>query len=155
MRLPQPPPKKDVEMKLIIFTMATLAYLSTLAFAAGPNSYQCIRPDGTVVCTVNVPPGGDPSVACNHDCVDCNMTCAARQLVIRDGNERIYNPGAPAATPPSQTGRSGVETPEYCKQQYRNCENTCRSNPRNRTQVDIDACTSSCYSAFSGCGKAQ
>jgi len=141
-------------MKLLAITVIVLACLSTMAFAAGPNSYQCVRPDGTVVCTVNVS-SGDPSVVCNHDCVECNMTCAAEQLIIRDGNERIYNPGAPAATPPSQTSRSGVETPEYCKQQYRTCEDRCRSNPSNRTQSDIDACTSSCYSAFSGCGKAQ
>lgn len=141
-------------MKLLVFFVTAFLSLSAIAFAAGPNSYQCVRPDGTVVCTVNVPTG-DPSVVCNHECANCNMTCAAKQIVVRDGNERIFNPGAPPAVPPSQAGSVAPETPENCKRQYQACEERCRSNPSNRTQSDIDACMSSCYSAFSGCGKAQ
>ena len=141
-------------MKRIILAALALACLSTAAFAAGPNSYQCVRPDGTVVCTINAP-SGDPSVVCNHDCVDCNLTCVARQVVVREGNELFFNPGSPgpAQPQPSQASPGGVETPQYCQQQYERCVSMCRSNPYNRTQNDLDACISSCSSTLSGCGR--
>lgn len=139
-------------MKRIILTALAFICLNTAAFAAGPDSYQCVRPDGTVVCTINAP-SGDPSVICNHDCVDCNLTCTARQVVVRDGNELIFNPGASTPVRPKQAGPGGVETPDNCQRQYQQCVSTCRSNPNNRTQYDMDACTSNCNSTLSGCGR--
>ena len=139
-------------MKYLVFITLTLISLNTAALAAGPDSYQCVRPDGRVVCTVNAP-SGDPSVVCNHDCVDCNMTCAARQIVVREGNELMFNPGA---SPPVQSGPAGAseaETKQYCQHQYLQCVSRCRSNPNNMTQQDVDACTSSCDSSLSGCGR--
>jgi len=138
-------------MKRLALAALALVCLNTTTFAAGPNSYQCIRPDGTVVCTVNSPTG-DPSVTCNHDCPDCNLTCVARQIVIQDGNEVIFNPGASAPVPHGQTGQGGVETPSYCRDQYQLCMNKCQTNPNDRKQSDIDACISSCDSTYSGCG---
>jgi len=138
-------------MKRLILTALALVCLHAAAFAAGPDSFECVRPDGTVVCTVNAP-SGDPSVVCNHDCAECNMTCAARQIVVREGNEILVNPGAPPPAPPRSTGPGGVETPQYCEQQYQQCVSRCRSTPNNRTQFDMDACISSCNSAKSGCG---
>lgn len=138
-------------MKRIIFTTLAFICLTATAFAAGPDSYQCIRPDGTVVCTINAPSGA-PSVVCNHDCIDCNLTCTAQQVVVRDGNELLFNPGAPAAVRPKQSGPGISETPENCRRQYQQCESQCRANPNNRTQYDMDACISNCKSTFTGCG---
>lgn len=139
-------------MKRLVLALA-LVGLSVSVFAAGPDSYQCVRPDGAVVCTVNVP-SGDPSVVCNHDCADCNLTCVAKQVVVREGNELFFNPGA-SPVQPDRAGPGHAETPRYCKQQYQQCVDRCGSNPNNRTQSDVNACTSSCYSEFSGCGKKQ
>lgn len=139
-------------MKRIIFFALVFICLRTVALAAGSDSYQCIRPDGTIVCTVNAP-SGDPSVVCNHDCVDCNLTCTAKQVVVMDGNEVIFNPGASAPVRPKSAGPGGVETQEYCQQQYQQCVSRCRSNPNDRTQYDMDACISSCKSTLSGCGR--
>jgi hypothetical protein len=139
-------------MKHLILVALAFACLNTAAFASGPNSYQCVRPDGTVVCTINAPTG-DPSVICNHDCVDCNLTCVARQYVVREGNQLYFNPGDPGPAQPSQARPSGVETPQYCQDQYQRCVSMCRSNPYNRTQSDVDACISSCNSTLSGCGR--
>jgi len=138
-------------MKRLVFTALCFLCLNAAAFAGGPDSFECVRPDGTVVCTVNAP-SGDPSVVCNHDCVDCNMTCAARQIVVREGDGYMVNPGAPPAVAPKPSGPGGAETPQYCEQQYQRCMSSCRSNPNNRTQYDMDACISSCNSAKSGCG---
>jgi hypothetical protein len=140
-------------MKHLVLTALALMCMNAAAFAAGPDTFECVRPDGTVVCTVRAP-SGDPSVTCNHDCVDCNMTCTARQIVVREGNELIVNPGAPSPVPSKPEGRGGVgvETPQYCQQQYQQCVSRCRSNPNNRTQFDMNACTAACDSAKSGCG---
>jgi len=138
-------------MKRIALAALALVFCNTVAFASGPNSYQCIRPDGTVVCTVNSPTG-DPSVTCNHDCPDCNLTCVARQIVIQEGNELFINPGASAPVQPRESGPGGVETPRYCRDQYQLCMNRCTSNPNDRKQSDLDACFSSCGSTYSGCG---
>jgi hypothetical protein len=138
-------------MKRLALASLALLCLNTAAFAAGPNSYQCVRPDGTVVCTVNSS-SGDPSGTCNHDCPDCNLTCVARQIVIQEGNEVIFNPGASPPVPHGQTSQGGVETKQYCHDQYQLCMNRCFSNPNNRTQNDTDACVSSCDSTYSGCG---
>jgi hypothetical protein len=139
-------------MKHVIFIAVALVCLTGPSFAAGPNSFECVRPDGSVVCTVNTT-SDDPSVVCNHDCVDCNMTCAARQIVVREGNQLIFNPGAPAPSQSGQAASGGKETPQYCRQQYKQCVNRCQTNKNNRTQYDIDACISSCDSALSGCGR--
>ena len=143
-------------MKRFILTAFTLACLHGAALAAGPASFECVRPDGSVVCTVNAP-SGDPSVVCNHDCQDCNMTCAARQVVVREGNTVTVNPGAPAPVRPKaeRPGGPGVETPEFCRQQFQKCVDRCRSTPGNSTQYDRDACISACNSTQSGCGTAS
>jgi hypothetical protein len=144
--------QRRIDMKHLVLTALALVCLNIPAYAAGPDSFQCIRPDGSIVCTVNAP-SGDPSVVCNHDCVDCNMTCVARQVVIREGDELIFNPGASRPVQPGQTGPGAVETPQYCQDKFNQCVSTCRSNPNDRTQNNVDACISSCSSAMSGCGK--
>lgn len=140
-------------MKMILFA-ATIMCLcfSQISLAAGPNSFECIRPDGLVVCTVNVG-SGDPSTICNRDCKECNLTCVARQHVVRDGNELIFNPGASAPTRPNRPGTGGVETRQHCRQQYQQCMNSCRDSSSNRSQYDVDVCASSCSSTYSGCGR--
>jgi hypothetical protein len=140
-------------MKIIILAATLmLAGISQHSFAAGPNSFECIRPDGLVVCTVNAP-SGDPSTICNRDCKECNMTCVARQHVVRDGNELIFNPGASAPKRSNQPRHGGIETRQYCRQQYRECVGACRNSSSNRSQYDVDVCTSSCSSVYSGCGR--
>jgi len=135
-------------------TALTFFLMSAACEAAGPNTYQCIRPDGTVVCTVETT-SGDPSVVCNHDCVDCNMTCAARQHIVRDGNRVYTNPGASAPVARKRSAQRKNETPGYCERQYDKCADRCLSNRKNRTQYDMDACISSCASTLSGCGTNQ
>ena len=140
-------------MKRLVLAAMALVCMNVAAFAVGPDTFECVRPDGTVVCTVRAP-SGDPSVVCNHDCVDCNLTCAARQLMVREGNEVIVNPGAPPPVPPKPEGPGGigVETPAFCRAQYQQCVSQCRSNPNNKTAYDRDACIAACNSARSGCG---
>ena len=101
--------QRRIDMKHLVLTALALVCLNIPAYAAGPDSFQCIRPDGSIVCTVNAP-SGDPSVVCNHDCVDCNMTCVARQVVIREGDELIFNPGASRPVQPGQTGPGAVQS---------------------------------------------
>lgn len=139
-------------MKRLVLTTLAFVCLTAAAYAAGPNSFQCIRPDGSVVCTVDVT-SGDPSTVCNRNCKDCNLTCVARQRVIRDGNELIFNPETSGPAQANQPGPRGAETPQYCKQQHRQCVAACRSNPKDRTQFDMNACISSCASTLSGCGR--
>lgn len=141
-----------MNMKGILLTTLALCLMSVPTFAAGPNSFQCIRPDGGIVCSINAP-SGDPSVICNRDCPDCNMTCVARQHVIRDGNRVIINPGSSRDTPRHESNARYVETPQFCQREYRNCMSECRNSPNNRSRFDMDACTSSCYSVKSGCGR--
>ncbi|MHC1789725.1 hypothetical protein [Solidesulfovibrio sp.] len=140
-------------MKSCLFIVLTLVCLNVAdAYAAGPNSFQCIRPDGSVVCTVNAP-SGDPSTICNRNCPECNLTCVARQRVVRDGNELIFNPETSGPAQPNQPDMPRAETPQFCKQQLHQCTNTCRLDPNNRSNFNLNACVSSCKSVYSGCGR--
>lgn len=138
-------------MKRIVLSIMACLCVSSAAFAAGPASYQCIRPDGTVVCTINAYEG-DPSVICNHDCPDCNLTCVAQQRVVRDGDELLFNPGATPAVRPKASGSGAAETPQHCQEQRQECIRRCNSNPNDAKQFDRNACISACESTFSGCG---
>jgi hypothetical protein len=140
-------------MKFLFFIVFSLVFLnSATAHAAGPDSFQCIRPDGTVACTVNAP-SGDPSTICNRNCPQCNLTCVARQRVVRDGNELIFNPETSGPAQSNQLDQPRAETPQYCRQQLRQCTNTCRSDPNNQSNFNLKACVSSCKSTYSGCGR--
>jgi hypothetical protein len=140
-------------MKRLFFIALALVCMAVAdASAAGPNSFQCIRPDGSVVCTVNAP-SGDPSTICNRNCPECNLTCVARQRVVRDGNELIFNPETSGPAQANQPNAPRAETPQFCKQQLRQCTNVCRSDPNNRSNFNLNACVSSCKSIYSGCGR--
>ncbi|MFZ5425900.1 MAG: hypothetical protein ACOZEN_02910 [Thermodesulfobacteriota bacterium] len=137
-------------MKSILFAMALMAASST-AWAQQPKVYQCVRPDGTVVCNVTGKTG-DPSVTCNYECVDCNMVCVARLKLADEGG--ALTPVAPPAVNGErrQPSPGAEETPEYCRQVYQQCVAKCKSDPMNKTKYDVDACVSSCSSWYSGCG---
>ena len=138
-------------MRLLLL-LVLLAGVAGVAQAQNGKVYQCVRPDGTVVCTTR-DTSGDPSVTCNYECPDCNMVCAARlQLTNDDGALR------PVTPPPVQDGKSpvrspnGKETPEYCQQQYQKCLSGCTSNKLNKSRYDVESCQASCMSWYSGCG---
>ncbi|MBF0481689.1 MAG: hypothetical protein HQK81_07180 [Desulfovibrionaceae bacterium] len=44
------------------------------------------------------------------------------------------------------------ETPEFCHRQYEQCIEDCDKDPFNKTRYDLEACYSSCWSTYSGCG---
>lgn len=120
---------------------------------AQARMYTCVRPDGTAVCTVTTDES-DPSVVCNHECLDCNMVCAAKAYTLREGGQTMTSPAQPMPGRQTPQARPGtVETAEVCRQQYERCVNACRSNPNNVSGYDLDACLSSCESARSGCGR--
>jgi hypothetical protein len=52
----------------------------------------------------------------------------------------------------AQARTNPEETPEYCHRQYEKCINACDKDPLNKTQYDREACYSSCWSSYSGCG---
>ena len=137
--------------------LALLIVSCCLAFGSQPGEaqammYTCARPDGSVVCTVNTDES-DPSVVCNHECLDCNMTCSARAHLIREGGEVMTAPSQSMPGRPAQSTRPGtVETPEYCQQRFDSCMDSCRSNPTNQSNFNFEACASSCRDTRSGCG---
>jgi len=131
--------------------------LFVLSFAfpalAQQNVFQCVRPDGTVICTVQ-DTSGNPSVTCNHDCLDCNMVCAAKLRLTSQGDGQM-EPVAPPAVTGVQRPRTApgtVETPAFCAQRYQECVAQCKSSPANRGREAMDACLGSCQSWKSGCG---
>lgn len=69
--------------------------LGTAPLAFG-KSYQCVKPDGAVVCTVDSAssPGDDPSVLCNKTCETCYLTCTAVEIIVKGGGKVITGPGA-------------------------------------------------------------
>lgn len=135
-------------MKRVLLALAILCAAATASQAQ--QIYQCVRPDGTVVCTVT-DTSGSPSDTCNHDCVDCNLTCAARLQLTEGGTVVVPPPPVPGQrTQPEPGGQA--ETPAYCNQKFQQCVANCRSDPANRTAYDREACISSCKSWRSGCG---
>ena len=140
--------------KLLICLFAAVCLgIGLQCVEAQAETYACVRPDGGIVCTINAGQT-DPSVQCNKECLDCNMVCTAQIRIISDGDQVMTTPsrtkpGRHRAQVPSGT----VETPRYCQQQYANCEATCRSNPNNRDNSNLEACISSCKSIRSGCGR--
>ena len=138
-------------MKPLLLVVLLLA-APAASQAAGGTLYQCVRPDGTVVCTVT-DTTGDPSVTCNYECVDCNMVCAARLRVSTQGGQTSTVPETPVKGDRRQPQAPGtVETREYCQQRYQQCVARCRSDPDNAKPYDMDACLSSCNDTLSGCG---
>uniref|UniRef100_A0A7C4EJ69 DUF4124 domain-containing protein n=1 Tax=Fundidesulfovibrio putealis TaxID=270496 RepID=A0A7C4EJ69_9BACT len=139
-------------MKSILLAVMALA-LAVPALAQQPKVYQCVRPDGTVVCTVQ-DTSGDPSVTCNYECVDCNLVCVAQlRLSNQNGMTPVPPPAVKGKRQPAPA--TAKETPEYCLQRYQKCEQDCRSNPLNKTAFDVEACLASCKSWYSGCGMQQ
>jgi len=138
-------------MRTILLALAVLCLAAT-AQAQQQRIYECVRPDGTVVCTV-ADTSGDPSVTCNYECVDCNMVCTARMRLMEDKAGQ----GVPV-TPPAVKGErrksagGQPETREYCRQGYQECMAKCKADPKNKRKYDMDACVSSCNSWLSGCG---
>jgi len=138
-------------MKSLLLCIILLA-VAAAGQAAEARLYQCVRPDGAVVCTVTGA-SGDPSVTCNYECVDCNMVCAARVRVSSQGGVTTVVPGAPVQGERRAPQAPGTaETREYCQQRYQECIARCRSDPDNSKDYDIDACLSSCDDTLSGCG---
>ncbi|WP_243359713.1 hypothetical protein [Fundidesulfovibrio terrae] len=136
-------------MKRTLFILAVLCAVATAAQAQQAGQvYQCVRPDGTVVCTVT-DTTGNPSVTCNHECVDCNMVCAARAHLTEGGTVPVLPPAVPAER---RAPSAAPETREYCQREYQACVAKCKGDPMNRSSYDMDACVSSCNSWYSGCG---
>jgi len=139
-------------MKQTLFVALFVLCVAGTALAQD-NVYQCVRPDGTVVCTVQ-DTSGNPSVTCNHDCLDCNMVCAAKLRLSSQGGAEMTPVTPPAVTgaqrPRTEPGT--VETPEFCAQRYRECVAQCKASPANRARQAMDACLSSCANWKSGCG---
>jgi hypothetical protein len=139
-------------MKRALLLLAVLL-VPAVAAKAQEQVYQCVRPDGTVVCTVK-DKSGDPSVTCNHDCADCNMVCGARLRLSGAGQEMTPVPPPPVqGRKPKPEAPGTAETPEFCGQRYQECLAGCRTNPLNKTQYDMNACTSSCEDWRTGCGR--
>lgn len=137
-------------MTRILLALAVLCAAAP-AYAQQQKVYQCVRPDGTVVCTVT-DKSGDPSVTCNYECVDCNMVCVARLRLSDEGAGMAPVP-PPAVKGERRQGSGGAEeTPEYCRRVYQDCVAKCKSDPMNKSRYDIDACVSGCDSWYSGCG---
>jgi len=135
---------------VFILTAASLGIL-LLSGAAQARLYNCVRPDGSVVCTVEA--GGDPSGACNSQCKDCNQVCTAQERIIHDNGKTTVIPSGPEVgkrivPPPS----GAVETREYCQQRFAQCKADCRKNPGNDSSFNLEACLSSCSDTMSGCG---
>lgn len=128
---------------LMIFAIVTASffYFTSPASAA---TYECARPDGTVICTVNT--DEEPSVVCNAECKNCNMVCAARQIYGAS-----TTPGVPQS-PDKGSQYSGPETSAACRANYANCRKECDSNPTDTKDYDRKACYTSCELTFSGCG---
>jgi len=141
------------KMPIFLFFIISMGIASHVGEAQA-KTYACVRPDGGVVCTINAGRSSDPSVQCNRECLDCNMVCTAQRRVIRDSGQTMSSPGEsmPGRSPES-VAPGTVETPSYCRQQYANCTSACRSNPNNTSSYDREACTSSCKSVRSGCGR--
>jgi len=146
-------------MKQTLFLVLFVLCFAGAAMAQGQaqgqgNVFQCVRPDGTVVCTVQ-DTSGNPSVTCNHDCADCNLVCAAKLRLESQGGGAMTPVTPPAVQGrPRQTSAPGtVETPAYCAQRYQECVSQCRSNPINRGSDALTACLGSCESWKSGCGR--
>lgn len=138
-------------MNTLLLILLLLA-IPSVSQAAGGTVYQCVRPDGTVVCAVT-DSSGDPSVTCNYECLDCNMVCAARLRVSSKGGKTTTLPDAPSKGDRRVSQPAGTaETREYCQQQYQQCIARCRSDPDNSKEYDVDACLSSCNDTLSGCG---
>jgi len=138
-------------MKRTLLLLVALC-IPCAAHAQEPKVYQCVRQDGTVACTVT-DTTGNPSVTCNHDCVDCNMVCTARlRLAGEDGNMVPVVPPQVRDQPPQPEAPGQVETPAYCNQKYQGCVSRCKSDPKDRSSYEMNACISSCKSWRSGCG---
>jgi hypothetical protein len=63
---------------------------------ASAATYQCLRPDKTVVGTVTTD-SGDPDVVCNHDYKSCNLVCTAVERLVREGKEAVWGASSPGA----------------------------------------------------------
>jgi hypothetical protein len=139
-------------MRRLFFILAAACLgLVPAAGQAWAAMYDCVRPDGTVVCTVTT--DQEPSVVCNHDCPDCNLVCAAQLRIVRENDTTTVVPSQPVPgrryTPPPP---GTVETKEYCQAQYDSCQAACEKNPADKSSADRKACLSSCSDTFSGCG---
>ena len=140
-------------MQRLFFILA--AACLGLAPTAGPACaamYDCVRPDGKVVCTVTT--DLEPSVVCNHDCKDCNLVCSAQLRIIREEGTTTVIPAEPipgrrSLPPPPGT----VETKQYCQSKYEACQAECAKNPADASSYDREACLSSCSDTLSGCGR--
>ncbi len=57
-------------------------------------NYQCVKPDGKVICTVDSAsdPGAQPSDLCNKSCQECYLTCTAVEVIVKSGGRIITGP---------------------------------------------------------------
>jgi len=70
---------------------------------------------------------------------------SARAQSRSETADRVRAPVVQARTNPD-------ETPDYCHRQYEKCVADCDKDPLNKTGYDREACSSSCWSTYSGCG---
>ncbi len=78
--------------KVALFCLILVLSAAPLAFG---KSYQCVKPGGEVVCTVDSAssPGDDPSVLCNKTCEACYLTCTGVEVIVKGGGKVITGPG--------------------------------------------------------------
>ncbi|MBF0481688.1 MAG: hypothetical protein HQK81_07185 [Desulfovibrionaceae bacterium] len=72
----------------------TAALLLGFAVQAQAATYQCVRPDKTVICSVTTD-ASDPDVVCNHDCKSCNLVCTAVKRIVRQGKQAVFGTQSP------------------------------------------------------------
>lgn len=82
------------------------------ASAAFGKSYQCVKPGGAVICTVDsaASPSDDPSVLCNKTCEACYLTCTAVEVIVKGGGKIIIGPGTTTNSNMVRPGGSDKET---------------------------------------------
>ncbi|WP_027183843.1 hypothetical protein [Desulfovibrio inopinatus] len=126
-----------------------LVFFLTLALNVQAATFQCVRPGGHVVCSIEST-SSNPSSDCNAQCFSCNLVCAA-VLTMEKGQN--YSP-TPSSGPKGVGGQSPVrETPGQCRKSLAACQARCKTDPSNTGNTyAMSSCMSACQNTFSGCG---
>jgi hypothetical protein len=93
--------------------IAALVLLAGFSAQARAATYQCIRPDKTVVGAVTTD-SSDPDVVCNHNYKSCNLVCTAVEHIVKEGKEAVWGTTSPGGVTipdenPSNTAREVIE----------------------------------------------
>jgi len=83
-------------MKIAAVSIACLFLFAASVLPAHCANYQCVKPDGKVICTVDsaTDPRAQPSDLCNKACQECYLTCTAVEVIVKGGGKIISGPGA-------------------------------------------------------------